>query len=78
MVADTLEVLMESTVAWKDGMAFDVELDGPTTNNTHNYWPAGAPSTTDSYILRARPFLTYASALVTRKPLEMGRLADKL
>jgi hypothetical protein len=26
----------------------------------------------------ARPFLTHASALVTRKPLEMGRLADKL
>ena len=26
----------------------------------------------------AKPFLTHASALVTRKPLEMGRLADKL
>ena len=25
-----------------------------------------------------RPFLTHASALVTRKPLEVGRLADKL
>lgn len=25
-----------------------------------------------------KPFLTHASALVTRKPLEMGRLADKL
>ncbi|MGD8986253.1 MAG: hypothetical protein PVI53_19670 [Desulfobacteraceae bacterium] len=26
----------------------------------------------------AKPFLAHASALVTRKPLEMGRLADKL
>ena len=26
----------------------------------------------------AKPFLTHASALVTRKPLEMGRLVDKL
>jgi hypothetical protein len=26
----------------------------------------------------AKPFLTHASALISRKPLEMGRLADKL